>query len=344
MKVAFRLDASQTQGVGHLVRCLVLADAIAAQGGQCVFILKHMDEAAQRAWGNSAHDIRTLALAAKSGWAADAAATRENLPEQIDWLICDHYGLDARWEKALGDAARQLLVIDDLANRPHSCHALVDPGLTRTALDYHPWMEVPARLMLGTQYALLKPAYATLHNAAPVWPSVSKAHLFFGGGAQAAWLPLYAERLLMAQPGLKVHAIGQADAHSMLALNQRFKQRLDWTPYVDNMALTYTECDLAFGSPGTATWERACVGLPSGLIATADNQVPILESLDRQGFCRYLGEAQRLDTSTFEHALNTFLNDQTSLTAMRSMGVKSVDGLGVQRIVSAMISMSCQHA
>lgn len=37
-RVAFRVDSGTMIGVGHLARCLVLADALAEQGVECRFV------------------------------------------------------------------------------------------------------------------------------------------------------------------------------------------------------------------------------------------------------------------------------------------------------------------
>jgi len=47
------------------------------------------------------------------------------------WLVVDQYGLDAIWESQLlaslaGAAPPRLLVIDDLADRPHQANLLLD--------------------------------------------------------------------------------------------------------------------------------------------------------------------------------------------------------------------------
>ena len=38
-------------------------------------------------------------------------------------MVVDHYGLGADWETALRRVARRIMVIDDLADRPHDCRS-----------------------------------------------------------------------------------------------------------------------------------------------------------------------------------------------------------------------------
>src|SRR5690606_2585434 len=79
-----------------------------------------------------------------------------------DWLIVDHYALDARWERALKPHYRKLMVIDDLADRPHQCDLLLDQTFGRDAEDYQTWVPANCRLLCGSHYALLRPEFAAL--------------------------------------------------------------------------------------------------------------------------------------------------------------------------------------
>lgn len=337
MKVFFRVDASETVGFGHMVRCLVLADAIAARGGECIFLLRDVSHRAAHLLENTEHAICNLGLASSATPTEDAQASTQAIQTAADWIVVDHYGLDACWESVVRAKTKRLLAIDDLADRPHDCDVLVDPGFGRQPTDYSDLLKRQSMVLLGTKYALLRQEFAQFHNTAPSWPTICRAHVFFGGG-DSTWLPKYVGVMLRAAPALNIFAVGAADETAMTELLKAYGHRLTWRPYVVDMALSYSECDIAIGSPGTATWERACVGLPAGVVATARNQVPILRNLEQQGFCRYLGEAWALDESEFAQGFQSFLNDRSELSAMRSVGIAAVDGRGVQRIAEIVLS------
>ena len=344
MKVAFRVDASEALGTGHLMRCLALADAIDSQGGRCTFFLRNINHYASRFLNGTIHDVCSLDIDETSTVEEDASAIVRKMFQIADWLVVDHYGLDARWERVVRANAKYILVLDDLADRPHDCDLLVDPGLGRQVSDYAGWMERRAELLLGTKYAILKPSFAHYHNAAPVWPTACRAHVFFGGGSSVEWLPTYVKAMLDAVPTLSLFALGYAEEKEMASLIDIYGSRLKWRRYVEEMAGEYSQCDIAIGSPGTATWERACIGLPSALIATANNQIPILHDLDRLGFCRYLGAAWEFDELKFMELFRNFLRDKSLLLAMRALGVSSVDGNGAQRIVQKLFFKRCCDA
>lgn len=94
-------------------------------------------------------------------WVTDAEATSGFLARYpTDWLVVDHYGLDARWERAAIPDSTRCLVIDDLADRPHIASQLVDSSLGRQPEAYAEHVPVECELLLGPQYALLRPEFA----------------------------------------------------------------------------------------------------------------------------------------------------------------------------------------
>ena len=134
MNVIFRVDASSTMGTGHVMRCLTLARALAQRGATCVFICRahpgncftHIHQQGfsllelplpeKHVITQPEIDDKPLAHASWLGipWLQDITDTKTILAadvDNIDWLIVDHYALDARWESAMRSICRQIMVL-----------------------------------------------------------------------------------------------------------------------------------------------------------------------------------------------------------------------------------------
>lgn len=336
MHVVFRTDASESLGSGHLTRCLLLAEAILQSGGSCSFILRNRNIVSGRLLKNCSHDVFFLDLPDMADQVEDAHQCiqyMQNMLQEVDWLIVDHYGIDAQWEAAARTMSKFLLVIDDLANRSHDCDVLVDPGFGRQEADYDRWLSPQAKKLLGSRYAILHPSFALSHASAPVWPEVRRVHVFFGGGASVKWLTSCVELIMEVERDIEVFALGFCDEQVIARLQGRYGVRLEWSRYETDMVQHYARCSLAIGSPGTATWERACMGIPSAVVATAENQIPILIQLDQLGLCRYLGPAWQWNVPELTGRIRTFFQDDISRSYMRTTGLSAVDGKGAERIV-----------
>ncbi|HZN27630.1 MAG TPA: UDP-2,4-diacetamido-2,4,6-trideoxy-beta-L-altropyranose hydrolase, partial [Burkholderiales bacterium] len=201
-RVVFRADASETIGTGHVIRCLTLATALRERGVASVFfsrehagnlcalieaqgfpvtrLSKGTDSAARP------FDVPPHAAWLGVSWQTDAEQTRvaiESMGKTPDWLIVDHYALDANWESAMRPFARRCFAIDDLADRQHDCDLLLDQNLTAN-LRVRYTGKVPAQCvqLIGPEFALLQPVYAELHGSlAHRAGPVKRLFVYFGG-------------------------------------------------------------------------------------------------------------------------------------------------------------------
>jgi len=260
------------------------------------------------------------------------------------WLVADHYGLDACWEVQLlaglagVDATPQLLVIDDLADRPHQADLLLDQNFfaAATAQRYQELIPPHCRQLLGPHYALIGTEYAQLHPLVPPRTVLRRVLLFFGGVDSANLTGRALEALL--DPALSDLAVdvvlGRQSPHCQ-AVADLVARRPHTTLHgpLPSLAGLITRADLAIAAGGATTWERACLGLPSLVVAIAANQLPCAQALDQAGHLQLLGDAANVSVAQIRFALLA----RIAQPAPGAAGSALTDGWGASRLAMAML-------
>lgn len=363
MNIVFRADASLNIGTGHVMRCLTLADALREQGAACTFISRPhaghlLDLITQR--GHRAVALPAIAADANplqtfsgpghahwlgTDWVTDAADTRQALGnESVDWLVVDHYALDAKWEQALHPACRRFMVIDDLADRPHDCDLLLDQNLGRTAEDYNGLTPDNATRLIGPQYALLRPEFAQLRAeslARRAQPKLKRLLITMGGVDKdnATGQVLDALKACPLPEELEITVVMGPHA-PWLQHVQAQAMKMPWATKVlagvGNMAQLMADSDLAIGAAGGTAWERCCLALPSLILVLAENQQAgaiALQSFGAGLAMNGVEQIQALLQSILERGTtNSLLMD--SANAAKQV----TDGLGAVKVTQVMLA------
>ena len=356
MKVVFRVDTSAVIGAGHFMRCVTLASALKENGVQVHFICRSLPEHFRSLLRKQELEFRLFNQIFRNGESDDHSSSQSPVAFQeedsretinaigdvdFDWLIVDHYGLDRIWESLLKNRVKHLMVLDDLADREHRCEILLDPTYGETSIRYEHLVPADCRILCGSEFALLRPQFSLSRQSIErVLPPGEEArvHLFFGSSDTANHTARFSRMLLVNFPSITLSAVVGRDyepVEQLEELSVEYGARFRWDADLADMAGSIKECDVAIGAPGGTTWERACIGLPSAYLAVARNQIPILERLESSGLCVYLGEAGGLEEGPFLSKMHAFLSDVPALRSMRSVGMRAVDGLGTDRVVSA---------
>lgn len=339
-RIAFRVDASPTVGLGHLSRCLALAARLRQRGATCHFV----GNQAMQPWAGRVEEAgHVLGLIDASGEDAqtDAERTRDALSgeAQAEWMVVDHYGLDARWHERVRPAAQRLLALDDLADRPLAVDAVLDPSPCADEAAYRALTPPGCVLRLGPSYCLLREEFA---NSRPsqAWPSDGpRIHLALGGTDSMGHTEPMARLLLSWFPQASVVAVlgvSGEQAETLAALAAEHPSRLHVAVDSDRMARTMIGCSCAVGAPGGTLWERFCLGMPTACVTTTPAQRPVIDKLARAGWLLNLGDADRFADGA-RATLAAWLADESALKAQRQVLMSHVDGRGAERIAAWMM-------
>lgn len=349
MKVILRVDASGQIGTGHLMRCLTLADALKARGALCRFVCRDVTDALATMICARGHELQRLARAPDAasdnggvGRAEQFAVSEEDDARQTaaavgaggcDWLVVDHYGLGSAWERRLRAAAKNILVIDDLANRPHDCDLLLDQNFYLNAESRYG--ATPFQQLLGPRYALLREEFAT--QRAVVHPrsgALKRILVSFGGVDAANHTAVAITALRHARlPELQVDVvIGAAHPHrEQIAAACRdvgFALHVQAT----HMAQLMAKADLALAAGGSTTWELCCLGVPAVVITAADNQLQLVHDCALAGVL-YAPESAGIGAEELGGHLRSLAGNPLLREAMSRAAMQLVDGRGASRVL-----------
>ena len=363
MKVFFRVDASASMGIGHLMRCLTLAEALRERDVQIHFVCREhignlialLQQKALEVTELPAPLINnTLHSDDYAHWLGvtqeiDAEQTIAALNcEDIDWLVVDHYGLDVEWEQRLRPHVGKLLVIDDLANRHHECDLLLDQNYSLEGeYRYRDLLPKYCKLLMGPRYALLRPEYSAYRKTLRTNDGlVRKVFVFFGGSDPDNMTCMALESLCYAElKHLEVDVIVGANNPHIENIKQQVLRRplTNLHKSQPHLADLMILADLALGAGGITTWERMCLGLPTVLVTIAENQCPAAESLATNDLVIYAGDVSTITVDNLSKVIIGLVSNSNRVTELSENNQLIVDGLGVLRMREFMFPTDIDH-
>lgn len=320
MKVLIRTDSSMAIGSGHLMRCLTLADQLRGEGSSVAFACRDLPGGLLNLLQTRGYLCATLPLTVKSEGAQqdDAKATLEAaaklFPEGVDWLVVDHYQLDATWERVLRPYVRKLMVIDDLANRPHDCDLLLDQNYySDLERRYHGLVPEQCVTLLGPAYVLLRLEFTEARlRLRPRDGTINHILICFGGSDPFNQTHIAIEAVQsLNRPDIGVDVVvgaGNPNRDSIRDLCDQLPN-VAFHCQISNMADLILNADLGVGAGGSTMWERCCLGLPTITVVFATNQARTTEDVAALGAIEYLGWSSRLRPRDYAQAISRMIEN-----------------------------------
>lgn len=325
LKTAIRADASIEIGTGHIMRCLALLEAFPKETNVsflCYSLLPHLEKLIQ-----------------KKGYAIEKLPNLlAPLSNTYDVLVIDHYKLNAEWEEEAKQKAKKTLVIEDTPNRPHHSDLLLDQNFSLNEQRYDHFLKTSAKTLLGPKYALLRNEIREKRKNLERSFGPLKSLFISMGGVDPGGTTL---KVLRAIPSLDKYETVQVvttSANPHLAELKKFalshdnvQLHIDSPHYFSLMK----DADLAIAAGGSSTWERLCLGLPTIQLVLFDNQLELTQQLHAEKYVMAIGLGKEKWEVELPATLKT-LESPEERKAYAERGMKLVDGLGSERVFSAL--------
>lgn len=336
MLIAFRADASVQSGLGHLRRCISVAQGLARVGAEALFLCRRSE-------------LDIASIVEPSGfalrWVEDAADQMEDANASIaalagvtpGWVVVDDYGKDARWHQRVASALGcRMVAIDDLADRPLDVDLLIDHNLALPGEQGRRYAQVllseRTQRLFGPRFAMLGPAFEALPTF-EVRPSVLRIGVFLGGTDPTGHSATAVQACRKAGFTGTIEVVTTRGNPALEALRESVATTAQLLVDLPDLRDFNSRCDLVIGAGGGAAWERCAIGVPTLTLCLVDNQRAVVPALVGQGATQ-----STTDNSVdgIAKALEPLLDDADARSALSSRSRELVDGLGTQRIAIVM--------
>jgi spore coat polysaccharide biosynthesis predicted glycosyltransferase SpsG len=330
--VGIRCDAGARTGVGHLVRCVALAEELVSREVDVRFLC----DPGGVPWAIAQLTQRGLPWQPPPADAAGLVATAGALG--LDALVIDSYTLPPEQSVAVRESGRTVLAVVDGDFRGQTADIYVDQNLDSVITI------AGAVGLAGLDYALLRSAVRQLRPPSPRVHGAArtpKVVAFFGGTDAYRAAPQVAALLTATGVPFDATVIGADESlrAELRAIPTGPGQRFEILAPTDDLPKLLAGADLAVSASGTSTWELLCLGLPAALVWVVDNQILGYERMMARGFAAGLGRLGHFGPDAVA-TLRTLLTDAGLRTSLAAQAWAAVDGRGVARVADALLALT----
>lgn len=371
--VVIRADANSKIGMGHVMRCLSVADALIKRREEVLFVTA---------------DDTPVPLLIKKGIPyrvlhtdyADMEAElpgllcilqeltqRAELPEEVlsrmssqrkdIAILVDSYYVTEKYLAALKKRITTIYM-DDIYAFSYPVDMLINYNIYGEEMGYEKDAAfADTKLLLGTKYVPLREEFSAgagyvqsrkefSEGVENVTPAADGGILITTGGSDSFNL---AGQLLM--EAMKYDALKTKEYHvvsgslnphigELQALAQKH-ENIHIHCNVTNMAELMAESEVALSAGGSTLYELCAVGVPVIAFSFAENQEHLVQTFVKRGIAQYGGNYRTDGNNMIQNTiagLQKLCGDEALKTEYRRKALQLVDGRGAERIAEALLS------
>ena len=323
-----RCDGDTEVGLGHVYRCLALADEL-------------RDRHACGITFAMARGEQGFSLVRETGYPIELKAEGESEARWLNGLIArlgpDAMVLDIRTDLSPSDMAPWrdcgvlMTVIDDPGDRRLAADLAFYPPVPQVReMD---WNGFTGTLYTGWEYVILRKEFAAAHEKPR---NKTPKVLVTMGGSDPKGLTLKALKALKRVKGpLYIYIVigsGFQQRKELDTLLEDTNHNFMIHENVQDMAALMAECDIAVASFGVTAYELAAVGVPAVHLALTEDHARSASALEDAGMAISLGCHDTVKISTITINVTTLLGDPALRTKMSISARKLIDGKGTEHI------------
>ena len=341
-----RADATTAIGMGHVMRCIALAQAWQDHGGKVTFLSYCESDSLQHRIRDEGFEFLPIekpspAPSELKGVLSYLTAIRNPQSAIRNWVVLDGYHFTPDYQKAVRDSGYRLLVIDDMAHLDHY-HAdiLVNQNIDAPELNYS--CDKNTIQLFGCDYVMLRREFLEYRNWKREIPEKARKILVTLGGGDPDNVTLKVIKALQRIETTDFETqviVGPSNPHLSI-LEDAMRSALCPMHILQNvtdMPSLMAWADMAITAGGSTCWEMGFMGLPNMIATLTENQQAIARGLSAKGIAINLGWYDYLSSDKVAKAFQKIVYEKEVRSRMSKRGQKLVDGFGGTRVVKSMM-------
>lgn len=314
MNICFVSEGNEKIGMGHVMRCLSLAEAFKKRAHN-VFFFSTGELGREKI---IAHGFELIS----------------SIKEEWDCIVADTYDITPSFFENLKTYTRCLVYIDDLNQFTYPVDILVNGTASAEYMGYAE--KQSAELLLGLKYNLLREEFQNIcctdqkHDIESI--------MITTGNSDPKYMTEKILRILLAEDytkKLEYHVVVGSGFASKASIGNEFAENRNVHFHIEpaKMSDIMSVSDFAVTAGGGTLYELAACGVPAAVFSYADNQDPQIEALCQMNAIFYFGKAENIDgkilVDTIRNMGTQHLKRNEHVKRLKHL----VDGKGTERIV-----------
>ncbi len=281
-KILFRADANAQIGLGHVMRCLALAEMLGEAFDRQFALVQPAPEVVRLIEEKSISVMRLQ---------SDDVTDFLSLLDADTVVVLDGYAFDQRYQQTVRQRARALVYIDDLTDSGPIADVIINHAGDVHPSDYQN-RETYTEFCLGPQYAILRPDFLR-PSGFGLTPEAGPIFVCLGGADSQNISLMVLEAISRVSPHFLVQLV-LGPFHPNRPAIEAWKQAhmpdliLLQNLSAGQMAETISRSCLAITACSTISYEVCSVNRPLIGLCTADNQTLIATFLDWDNLAFYV--------------------------------------------------------
>ncbi len=326
MRVVFRVEGEPNIGLGHVMRCMALAQSLVKSGHVVFFFMSSRSQYFCRNrtdWLGKILAITDIDKSAEPQWLA-----KQCTDLCADWLVLDGYHFDQAYRQSFQGNVFKLAVFDDINNSGALNADMIINGALNASLHNYQLTAPKASLAIGQSYQVLRQEFLQLKNRKV--SNRTNLTLMFGGSDPKDLTIRALQSLGNENASMPISVITGAAYDGLSDLTHLIKNsELDITHLHDcqNMAAVLLNTQLALSAAGGSQFELLACATPSILVVVAENQKCASQDAASQGWCQVI-DSDRLSVNEWvKQCLYLWQHSELLLTMhQKALSVPVVDG------------------